>query len=138
MTAHQITLRTGQQHVALPVAKGFVRFDDAQSWHARAADTAIMRAAELDNEPHGSTAFWRAAVHHELQGRGEILLAEERGGAVHWLAWRNRDIEPRVWLIAVRVVNDRLLVAEGFFPKQASWRRHKDAVLKAFAQLGVK
>ncbi len=138
LVAHRITLWQGKNAVALPVARGFVRFDKAKSWHARAADTAMIRAARLTNEPEGNTAFWSAAVSYELNGRGEIKLGEGEEGAVHWSVWRNRDVQPRVWLVAVRVEGDKLLVAEGFFPTLPSWQRHKQAVFTAFKTLRLR
>ncbi len=136
LVAHRITLRGKRPQ--LDVAKGFVRFKKAKTWHARAADTAMIRAARLRNEPEGDTGFWAAALRHELLGRGEVALDQGDAGVVRWQTFRNRDVEPRVWLVAVRADGDRVGVVEAFFPTEKSWQRHRAAVLGTLSTLEVR
>ncbi|MCO4760491.1 MAG: DUF4349 domain-containing protein [Myxococcales bacterium] len=135
---HRIVHEAGKDTLSLSVAKGFVRFETADSWHARAADTAIVRAAVLPNEPDGSTTFWHAAVAHELSGRSDVAHEQGQSGGVIWTAWRNRDVEPRIWLIGLKVVRGQIALVEAFFPTVASWKRHRAAVIGTLSSLEVR
>lgn len=116
---------------AIPVPAGFVRIESADGWQARASDTSVLRISEVDNEPRGDAAWWAAAIRHELEGRDEEITAAGAAGGLHWMIAREKDVEPRGWLVGVATKGDDLYVVEGFFPDPAALDRHRAAVLAA-------
>ncbi|MCB9541238.1 MAG: DUF4349 domain-containing protein [Myxococcales bacterium] len=130
MAAHHEALPETDD-AALPVPAGFVRIESADGWQARASDTSVLRISEVDNEPRGDAAWWAAAIRHELEGRDEEITAAGAAGGLHWMIAREKDVEPRGWLVGVATKGDDVFVVEGFFPDPAALDRHRAAVLAA-------
>ncbi|MCB9738446.1 MAG: DUF4349 domain-containing protein [Deltaproteobacteria bacterium] len=117
---------------------GFVAFEDAEPFTARAADSSALSIYAVPNEPAGDAAFWARALAWELQGRGDEALESGQTGAVAWQVWRARDPKPWTWILAVRVVGDEVWVFDAFLPDPAAWERHKSTLLGAARSFEVK
>ena len=130
LAAHRTTLGAGKGDLRLDVPRDFVFFDDDDAWRAQAADTTILRAGKVDNEPRGTAEWWAGAVEHEMTGRDEALVEKGTAGALSWAIFRSKDLQPRTWLVAVRPSGKALFVVEAFFPNEAAFERHRDAVVK--------
>lgn len=131
------TLSGPRTLVSLRAPQGFVLFDQQEQWRAQAADTSVLRAGRVANEPQGDAAFWSAAIHHELDGRDEELVDQRSLGRVHLRVYRNKDLRPRYFVVAVTVVDHAVWVVEGLLPDEAAWTRHRDALLQSIATLEV-
>ena len=138
LQAHLQTLGAGAGAVRLPVPDGFVFFDQADAWRAQAADTTVLRAGRVDNEPRGTSAWWSDAVRHEMVGRDEEEVEEGTAGGMAWRVFRNKDVQPRSWLVGVQAQGAHVFVVEAFFPNQAAFDRHRDAVVEGLQSFRVK
>ncbi len=106
-----------------------MHFDDDDSWRALAADTTILRVGRVENEPRGTSEWWSSALSHELVGRDETALEDGRAGSLSWAIYRNKDIQPRSWLLGVYTHGEDLFVVEAFFPNKDAFDRHREAVV---------
>lgn len=131
LAAHHQSIGDGKGDFELTLPKGFVLFDDDDVWRAQAADTTVLRGGVLENEPRGTSAWWSDAVRHEMEGRDEELVKEGTAGGLAWRIYRNKDVQPRSWLIGVQADGEDLYVVEAFFPNEDAYARHGDAVVKA-------
>jgi len=138
LAAHRLTIRDGNDDVKMTMPKGFVLFEKDDDFRAQSADTSMLRAGRLDNEPRGTSKWWSAAVHHEMDGRDEALVDTGSKGLLEWRVYRNKDVRPRYWLIAVHADGEDLYVVEVFFPNADAWQAHKKAVVEALATFGPK
>jgi len=138
LQAHLVTLSKGKDDVAITLPKGFVWFEDDDVWRAQAADTSMLRAGKVDNEPRGDAKFWAAAVQHEMDGRDEELVESARIGGLELRVYRNKDLRPRYWFVAVQAVDDELYVVEAFLPNEAAWQLHREPLRQALASFRVK
>ena len=125
---HHTTLPEGKSRVGYGVPRGFVLFEEDDSYRAQAADTSLLRAGEVKNEPRGDARFWIDAVDHEMTGRDEEPVADGVSGGLSWKVYRSKDAQPRYALVGVLAAGDDLLVLEGFFPTEEAWKRHEEAV----------
>jgi hypothetical protein len=144
LTAHRVTLNDGHEHVHMTPPQGFVQFDekfvlfgDTGAWRAQASDTAMLRAASVTNDPKGDALFWARAVEFEMDGRDEALVDSCRRGQLEVRVFKNKDAKPRWWLIATTSAGDKTWVVEAFFPDEAAYKAHGDAVLAALATFGA-
>ncbi len=135
---YNATLSGPRKAISLQVPKGFVLFDKEDQLRAQAADTSVLRAGRVANEPQGDAEFWSAAVHHELDGRDEELVDQRTAGRLQLRVYRNKDLRPRYYLVAVTVAGDDVWVIEALLPNEAAWTQHRDALLQALATLEVK
>jgi len=142
MQAYVQILNKGKTSIAMDLPRGFVLFDKDDAWRAQAADTSMLRAAKVENDPRGDSVFWSDAVQHEMDGRDEELVSHETlqtpGGPLPVRVYRNKDVRPRYWVIAVQVQDKDVYVLEAFLPDEAAWRLHKSQVMQAFASFHVK
>lgn len=138
LTAHQPTLEKGRTEVAMTVPAGFVLFDKDDLWRAQSADTSQVRAARVDNEPAGDNVYWCDAVAFEMDGRDEETVESGTEGPLSFRVYRNKDVKPRYYLVAVAARGDRLWVVEAFFPNEDAYRLHREAVRKALATFGTR
>ena len=144
LTAHRVTLNDGHEHVHMVPPAGFVQFDekwvlfgDTGAWRAQASDTSMLRAASVRNDPKGDALFWARAVEFEMDGRDEALVDSCRRGQLEIRVFKNKDAKPRWWLIATTSAGDKAWVVEAFFPDEAAYKAHIDAVLAALATFGA-
>ena len=144
LTAHRVTLNDGHQHVHMTPPQGFVQFEekfvlfgDSGAWRAQASDTSMLRAASVPNDPKGDALFWAKAVEFEMDGRDEALVDSCRRGQLEVRVFKNKDAKPRWWLIATTSAGDKAWVVEAFFPDEAAYKAHGDAVLAALTTFGA-
>lgn len=137
LSPYQATLADGKKRIDLQVPRGFVQFEDDDLWRAQAADTAMLRAALVDNEPRGDAAFWSLAIAHELEGRDFEPVEQYVQGIAHVRVWRNKDVRPSYYLIATTTSGDSVCVVEAFLPNEAAWKARHDALRLALATLKV-
>ncbi len=142
LQAYVQILTDGKKSIAMDLPRGFVLFDKDDAWRAQAADTSMLRAAKVENDPRGDSAFWADAVQHEMDGRDEELVTKETlttpRGSLPVRVYRNKDVRPRYWVIAVQVQDKDVYVLEAFLPDEAAWQLHKTQVMQAFASFHVK
>lgn len=138
LSAHRATLTRGGDDVDMDLPRGFVHFTEDRAFRAQAADTTTLRGAVIPNEPAGDNAFWAGALEHELAGRDEELVSRIDSGALTIRVFRNKDTEPRTWLIGVHSAGDRLAVVEAFFPTEEAWRTHQPEVTRALGSFRLK
>ncbi|HEX2736165.1 MAG TPA: DUF4349 domain-containing protein [Polyangiaceae bacterium] len=115
----------------LPTA--FIQFDKEKVFRAQAADTAMLRAGKIENEPKADAAFWANAVDYEMAGRGEKRIQDGTRGTLRYQVYANDDIKPRYYLVAISVVEADVYVLEVFFPNKASFDRHLASVIDSFS-----
>lgn len=125
---HHTTLPEGKSKIGYSVPRGFVLFEEDDSFRAQAADTSLLRAGQVENEPRGDARFWIEAIDHEMTGRDEEPVADGVSGGLAWKVYRSKDAQPRYALVGVLAAGDDLLVLEGFFPTEEAWKRHEEAV----------
>lgn len=133
LRAHRMTIDDGKDEIAIELPKGFVFFDDDDAFRAQAADTTVIRAGRVENEPAGDGKFWSDAIHFEMDGRDEELLASGTAGPLHYRLYRSKDLRPRDYLIAVAPYGEDLYVVEVYYPGEKAFEAHHEAVLKALA-----
>ncbi len=138
LEAHVVTLEEGKDEVRMDVPKGFVLFDEDDVFRAQAADTSMLRAAVVPNEPAGDGAFWADAVHHEMDGRDEEQVDSGEQGPLLFRTYRNKDTRPRYHLVAVHTRGDEVFVVEAFFPHEDAYQAHRADVVAALATFEVK
>jgi hypothetical protein len=135
---HLQTIADGKDEIALTLPEAFVLFDAADEYRAQAADTSMIRAGRVDNEPRGDNLFWIKALGYEMDGRDEEQVEAGDAGRLKWLAFRNKDLRPRYYVVAVHAAGEDLYVVEAFFPNEEAWKRHRAAVVAALATFAVK
>ncbi|MCU0664581.1 MAG: DUF4349 domain-containing protein [Myxococcota bacterium] len=138
LRAHEATIHKGGRKVSMKLPKGFVLFDRDKGYIARAADTTILRAARVDNEPKGDGEFWGKALDFEMDGRDEERLEASSTGPLVYRVYRDKELQPRLNLVAVLAKGDDLWVVEVFFPTEAAWQAHGGAVKQALTTFEVK
>lgn len=138
LQAHATTLFEGNDDFALALPTEFVLFDESDEYRAQAADTSVIRADAIDNEPRGTSQFWLDAVIFEMVARGEVIQAQDTSGRMAYGVFRSQDIKPRYYLVALYAAGDDLYVLEAFFPNQAAFAAHGDNVIKSLATFEVK
>ena len=134
---HLDTLHEGKDDISMSLPKGFVLFDEDDSYRAQAADTSIIRAGKIENEPKGDNRFWSDAVDFEMTSRQETVKEKGEAGALTYRLYENDDVTPRFYLVAVRVTIDDIYVIEVFYPNAEAYERHHKAVLRALETVEV-
>jgi hypothetical protein len=138
LTAQYATLFEGKDEISMTLPKGFVLFDQDETYRAQSADTTILRAASIDNDPLGDAEFWARAVECELDGRAEELVDGGTAGKMAFRTYRDRGLTPRYYLVGVVTSGDKLFVVEAFFPNQHFYQLHKESLEKALATFEVR
>jgi hypothetical protein len=133
LRAHAPTIPRGGTKFSMELPKGFVLFENEKGYTARAADTTVLRAGRVDNDPLGDGEFWGKALDFEMEGRDEEIL--ERGAVGAWVyrVYRDKELQPRYYLVAVWTKSQDLWVLEVFFPTEAAWQAHGALVKQALA-----
>ncbi len=135
---HWGSISDGKEDVDISLPAGFVLFDDDDTYRAQAADTTILRAGYVENEPRGDNKFWMDAVGHEMDGRDEEKVEDGTAGKLSYKVFRSRDAQPRYYLVAVYTKDDKVYVVEIFYPNPKAYTRHHKAVVKALATFRTK
>lgn len=122
--------------LALRVPRGMVELDGAPQWSAASPDGATLATQQRVNEPAGSTAFWVDALRWRLQERFAQVEQKTAGDFV-LLRLLSRE-EPRfVYWVAVAVREQKLYVAQAYFPTPEHEQRYQAQVLESLSG-GVK
>jgi hypothetical protein len=137
LVAHRTTIFYGKEEVQVKLPEDFVFFDKDDEFRAQAADTTVVRAGVVDNEPRGDNAFWSDAVHHEMLGRAETLMEDGEAGRTAFRLYRSEDVQPRYYLIAVYAVEDDIYVVEVFYPTEEAFQAHHQDILKSLKTFEV-
>ena len=137
LSPYSVTLEKGKKHITLLAPRGFVQFEDDDLWRAQAADTSMLRAALVQNEPRGDAAFWSRAIAHEMQGRDFEAVQDKVLGLAHVRMWRNKDVRPSYYVVAVMPAGDDVCVVEAFLPNETAWQTHRAALEQALVGLQV-
>ena len=138
LEAHLTTLEEGKETVTMRLPKKFVLFDDDDTYRAQAADTTIIRAGVVENEPLGDNRFWSDAVQFEMEGRREILVETATTGPLTYRLYRNDDVTVRYYLVGVSAVGRDLYVVEVFYPNESAMKAHHASVVDALKTFEVK
>lgn len=131
LVPHLVTLQEGKKDVRMTMPKGFVLFEEDAVFRAQAADTSLLRAGRIVNEPVGDPLFWAAAVEHEMEGRDEELVDKRSIGKLQVGIYRNKDLKPRYYLVGIATAGRHVYVVEAFVPSDSAWATHKEALLQA-------
>jgi len=137
LSPHLMSIEDGVDEFEMKLPADFVLFEKDDVYRAQAADTTVIRGGVVDNEPIGDNAFWSDAVHHEMEGRGEVLVEDGEAGPMYYRLYRSDDIQPRFYLIAVRIKGDDLYVVEVFYPSEEAHQAHHEAVVEALGTFKV-
>ncbi len=115
------------KHLPLEVPEGFVALDIKKRFVAESADGAIIRSGKLDNEPHGDTDFWMAALQQRLESEFASTTVET-WGSYRVLELVDGSDEPYVYLLAASAQGKWLQLVEVYYPGKAEQERHGAAV----------
>lgn len=132
---HQLGER-GMGKFELAVPSGLVQLQESKLWHVASADGAAMWTEKRDNEPKGDTRFWLDAIKWRLIDR-YAQVEEKTVGGFALLRYISRE-EPRfVYWIGVYAKDDKLFVAQAYFPSLEHEKRYESAA-NVSLQGGVK
>lgn len=121
---------------ALRVPRGMVELDEATNWSVASPDGATLGTQQRRNEPAGSTAFWVEALRWRLKERFAQVEQKTAGDFV-LLRLLSRE-EPRfVYWVAVAAREQKLYVAQAYFPTPEHEQRYQAQVLESLSG-GVK
>lgn len=137
LVPQRATLDGDKDDLRLPMPKGFVQFSKDDALRAQAADTSILRGGRVRNEPEGTARFWADAIAFEMDGRDEEKVDQYRAGPLEVQVFRNKDAQPRWYVVGVAVAGKHVYVVEAFLPTEAAWKEHGDAIRAALAKLEV-
>ena len=138
LAPHTTTLYDGKKEITMAMPDDYVLFDKSDVWLAQAADSSLIRAGRVPNEPVGDNRFWSEAIHFEMGGRDEQLVDQGKTKRLAYRLYQSPDVEPRFYLVAVSVFAENLYVLEAFFPNQEAFELHRQDVLKAVESFKVK
>jgi hypothetical protein len=135
---HLQTMTEGKKAFAIKLPKGFVLFEKEEAYLAQSADTSVIRAASLTNEPKGDNAFWIDAVDFEMTTRQEKIEKSGTEGKFVYRLYENDDVTPRFYLVALTVLEDKIYVIEVFFPNADAKDAHFNSVIEMLKTAEVK
>lgn len=112
----------------LAVPAGMVDLDQTPLWSAASPDGVTLLTQQRRNEPRGSTTFWVDALRWRLKDRF-AQVEQKTAGDFTVLRLLSRD-EPRfVYWVAVATRNEKLFVAQTYFPSLDHERRFEAPML---------
>ncbi len=129
--------RKDKKSFLIKLPKGFVLFDKEDAFKAQSADTSIIRASVVENEPSGNNEFWSNAIDFEMASRQENLVDKGKQGSFVYRLYENRDINPRFYLIAVHTSDLKIYVVEAFFPNVDSKNLHYPSIIEMLKSVEV-
>lgn len=135
---HVQSLYEGKDAITVKLPRGFVLFDDEDHFRAQAADTSVIRAATVVNEPLGDNRFWADAVDFEMTTRQEKIIESAQAGKLTYRVYENDDVTPRFYLVAILAGPEKITVIEVFYPNKEAYRRHHAGVVEALETVEVK
>jgi Domain of unknown function (DUF4349) len=112
---------------SLATPSGMVELADAPMWSAASPDGVMLQTQQRRNDPKGSTAFWLEALRLRLKDR--FAQVEEKAAGDFAVLRAVSVEEPRfVFWIAVTTREDKLYVAQAYFPSEDRERRYETPV----------
>jgi hypothetical protein len=135
---HLQTMTDGKKAFSIKLPRGFVLFEKEHSYLAQSADTSVIRAASVENEPKGDAPFWIDAVDFEMTTRQEKIADKGDSGRFVYRLYENDDVTPRFYLVALTVVEEKVYVIEVFFPNADAKDTHLKAVVEMLKTAKVK
>ena len=134
----------GGRHFALTAPGNFIELDPrvqesyGYRYRATTADGVVIGVREIENERHGSPAFWLDAIRNSLRREGGYALLEESdvhaatGESGHTLRFgRDEDADPYTYWLTLFVTNDRIYLIE------AGGRRETFAAAQADVEAAI-
>ena len=107
-----------------------VRAESADGVRAESADGVRLRISGRKNEPAGSAQFWQQALLYHLGPLYQVAEPVETGDFMG-VRLVSKDTEPFVFVVAVAVRDDELLVAEVFYPDRTAESAHEAELMSA-------
>jgi len=140
---HQLQARStddrspGGDRLSLPVPSGMVELplrDSKIEWMSASPEGCEFRARKLDNQPVGDANFWQEAIRLRLAGG---FRTADTASVGTWKVLRLQSGDPGAWgwLLAVRIREDKLQLAQGFCPDSGLDRRMRPAFEKALREV---
>jgi hypothetical protein len=120
----------------LAVPSGMVELAEGPMWSAASPDGVTLQTQQRRNDPKGSTAFWLDALRWRLKERF-AQVDEKSAGDFSVLRLVSVE-EPRfVYWVGVTSRDDRLYIAQAYFPSEERERRYETPILNSL-RAGVK
>jgi hypothetical protein len=123
------TVGAAEEPIEIPVGEAFALFSRGERIAAESAEGTRFRAGAAENDPQGDSTFWATALGHHLSPVYRSAEVIERGAYRGYL-FESKDRRPFFYLVAVRVRDSEILVAEAFFPNQEARERRLESVLQ--------
>jgi len=131
------TLGEASRPIAIDVPEDFAVFAESSSVRAESssvraesADGVRLRISGRKNEPAGSAQFWQQALLYHLGPLYQVAEPVETGDFMG-VRLVSKDTEPFVFVVAVAVRDDELLVAEVFYPDRTAESAHEAELMSA-------
>lgn len=99
--------------------------EEEASLRAEAADGTRIRLGSVENHPRGDNAFWRKALSFHL-GPLYASAEETSWGPYTGLLFESKDSVPFYYGVIPLVKDDRIVVAEAFFPNRDSYEKYQN------------
>lgn len=121
---------------AMAVPAGMVELETTPLWSAASPDGVTLGTQQRGNQPKGATAFWVDALAWRLRDRF-AQVEHKAAGDFAVLRLVSRD-EPRfVYWLAIAAKEQKLFIAQAYFPSLELERRYETPVLASLSG-GVK
>ena len=125
--------------VVAEVPSGFARYDDTQAVRGVSPEDAVFRVRDAANDPEKDLSFWAVALENHLteggylmRDQGEFVSQAGDGRFFEWVA--PAGDEDWVYITAIVVAGDRLLVAEAAAPVD-EYDRRREAIRESLATI---
>lgn len=121
---------------------GFADMPYSDQYKAISPEGMLFKVKIVDNYPKQSLAFWSIALqNHFLNlgytslGEGEKFSANNRQGVFYeWgIPFNNQNY---IYLTAIIVINDKIIVAESTAPHQV-YNTHRSAIIKSLGKIAL-
>jgi hypothetical protein len=128
------TLGAASAPIPVTVPDDFALFDEGTQVHAESADGVRFRIGARENRPAGNVEFWQEAIRYHL---GPLYSSAEpvEIGVFGGVRLESKDTDPFVYLIAMTVRDDELVVAEVFYPDLTAEEAHRSSVTEALEDM---
>ena len=122
------TIPSASKDISLVVDDEFAVFQSGKTIRAESAEGTRFRMGAAANRPSGDAVFWQKALQFHLT---DLYRTTKKVGAGAYLGvlFTSKDTAPFYFLVAVKTVQEEILVAEAFFPDDAALDRRLETVL---------
>jgi hypothetical protein len=116
------------ERLEVEIMEGLVVLNKKGAFVAESADGVVLRSTRLENNPQGSSSFWKQAIQGRLEnGFGKTEEIEDTGDFLGIELWEDSN-NPYIWLIYVRSNGDDLDLIEVFFPDENKKTRYIEKI----------